>query len=318
MDYKLSIVIPHYNSIRLLEKLLDSIPCISDIQIIVVDDQSPEDVKEEYRRLSEKFCPDNYFFLENKKEDHNAGIARNIGLDHVHGEWVLFADSDDYFIDGFYEIVSEYFDKDYDIVFFEPTSLVLDTGKIGNRHLACKYPVDNYVNKPCHETEMILRTAFFPPWSKLIRTKMLKDNNLRFDETKVSNDEFFSVAAGLRAKKITASNNIIYCVTKKSDSLTTRTDLESFELRASIEIKVNQFLQNELSSKDYNIVKRPTAYEYLYRILKRKYGLKVFKEYFDLFAKNHMLTFSIHWIKFENIRKIFKSVKTENNIEKSH
>ena len=36
----LSIIIPHYNTPDLLEKLIKSIPHINDIQIIVIDDNS--------------------------------------------------------------------------------------------------------------------------------------------------------------------------------------------------------------------------------------------------------------------------------------
>lgn len=38
--YKYSIIIPHKNTIHLLERCVDSIPRRKDIQIIVVDDDS--------------------------------------------------------------------------------------------------------------------------------------------------------------------------------------------------------------------------------------------------------------------------------------
>lgn len=41
---RLSIVIPHYNTPDLLQKLLDSIPVDEGIQVIVVDDKSDRDL----------------------------------------------------------------------------------------------------------------------------------------------------------------------------------------------------------------------------------------------------------------------------------
>ena len=43
-QYRLSIIIPHYNIPDLLEKLMSSIPKRDDIQIIVVDDHSDQNV----------------------------------------------------------------------------------------------------------------------------------------------------------------------------------------------------------------------------------------------------------------------------------
>ena len=41
MDVKYSIIIPHYNNPELLMRCLKSIPVSEDIQVIVVDDNSP-------------------------------------------------------------------------------------------------------------------------------------------------------------------------------------------------------------------------------------------------------------------------------------
>ena len=50
----LSIIIPHYNTPDLLQKLIDSIPHIEDIQIIVVDDRSDKNL-EKLSEVQEKY-----------------------------------------------------------------------------------------------------------------------------------------------------------------------------------------------------------------------------------------------------------------------
>src|SRR5690554_3662855 len=126
---ELSIIIPHFNSPRLLEKLIASIPVREDIQIIVIDDNSTVD-KEIYQRLVKNTSASHHvLFLKNNSGKKGAGACRNIGLKWSTGHWVLFADADDYFVEGFYQKIKRFFNSEYDVIFFMPTSMELDTGK---------------------------------------------------------------------------------------------------------------------------------------------------------------------------------------------
>lgn len=71
----LSIIIPHYNTPDLLEKLINSIPHKNDIQIIVIDDNSNQQLDKLYD-IQKKY--DNYIeFYKNtslKREPEHAEI----------------------------------------------------------------------------------------------------------------------------------------------------------------------------------------------------------------------------------------------------
>ena len=86
-----SFIIPHKNSVKLLNRCLDSIPQREDIEIIVVDDNSDE--KPIVKRTVE------VVYL-TYKESNGAGKARNIGITKAKGRWLLFADCDDYYVNG--------------------------------------------------------------------------------------------------------------------------------------------------------------------------------------------------------------------------
>ena len=93
----LSIIIPHKNSIRLLERALLSAPISESVEIIVVDDHSH--TSERANVLAPAFP--SVIFLNNRNANRGAGAARNMGLEHSKGEWIIFLDADDYFEAGF-------------------------------------------------------------------------------------------------------------------------------------------------------------------------------------------------------------------------
>ncbi len=272
---KLSIIIPYYNSIDSIEKLLDSIlkECV-DTEVIVVDDNSDK-YGEAFLAVKKKYDATVLFFS-NDSGSKGAGAARNVGISKARGEWILFADSDDYFTEGWFEKVKGYFDKDYDIVFFATTSLNVSTQKVATRHqLFSKYVTDYVDNKGNHDSELYLRYFFVVPWGKLIRALVIHDNDIKFDEVMHSNDVMFSVKTGHAAKKVTADPASIYCVTENGTSLTTDISENAWGIRHNVFCSRNLFLREKLSKRDYMFcVKRMKAYERLCEAIHRKCGLR--------------------------------------------
>lgn len=249
---RLSVIIPHYNSIMLLQNLLDTIPTSKNIQIIVVDDNSTYHLKE-YRELKQKEKYSHVNFLKNNTQNKGAGSCRNIGLLQAKGEWILFADSDDYFVDGFYDAIGKFLDSKNDVVFFAPTSIELDTRDISDRHLEFEKLITDYFNEPNRNTELLLRYTFSVPWSKLIRRKFIEKKAIQFSETLAANDVIFSMKVGHMAKMWEASKETIYCVTRSKGTLTTSMSEEIFDERLNIHIEYYKFLQEELSKEEFKI-----------------------------------------------------------------
>ena len=87
---KISVVIPTYNRIALVERAIDSVlrQSIKPFDIIVVDDGSDdgtsEMIKKKYRSI-------------NLVQQQNSGVsaARNNGIKHAKGDWIALLDSDD-------------------------------------------------------------------------------------------------------------------------------------------------------------------------------------------------------------------------------
>jgi len=280
----LSIVIPHYNSVTTLTKLLNSIPRKENIEILVIDDKSTND-KEEYDKILKCKEFNNVTFLKNNTRNNGAGTCRNIGLKNLMGDWVLFADSDDYFTKSFFEIVEEYFHSDNDVVFFTPTSIESDTGKESERHLPYKNLIDEYNNLPDITTETNLRYKFFVPWSKLISTEFLRENNIYFDEELASNDVIFSTKVGHFMERFETSTQVIYCVTRSVGTLTTNKSEDVFDARLRVHIDYCKYLKQNLSREQYTVI-QPTGAGFLYKILINMMGIKKFFAVFLILMKN--------------------------------
>src|SRR5699024_3371812 len=115
--YNLSIIIPHYNSTSSLKKLINTIPDVNEIQVIIIDDHSDAEHKNELIKFEKHFNRSNVEFYNNDPNKKGAGACRNIGLLHARGKWLLFADADDYFLEGFFDTVKKYFNSKCDVVF---------------------------------------------------------------------------------------------------------------------------------------------------------------------------------------------------------
>lgn len=251
MKKKLSIIIPHYNSVDLLERLLRTIPQKETLQVIVVDDKSDEGL-EQLETLCKSFA--NVEFYTNDTGVKSAGTCRNIGLEHVESEWVLFADADDYMAENFYDKVEKYFDTEYDIVYFCPTSIYEETGESANRHIFYERLIKRYLYDRSKRNETLLRYEYVSPCSKMIKTKLIQENSISFDEVRYSNDIMFSVKSASFAKTIAATTDVWYIITKSKNTLTTTVNSESFLLRLEVFIRMNDYLKRKLSYEEYKIL----------------------------------------------------------------
>lgn len=290
-----SIIIPHYNSTNLLEKLLLSIPNYKDIETIVVDDKSDREIKE-YTNLKNDPRFDHIVFLNNTSEKKGAGTCRNIGLKKAKGKWILFADSDDFFLDSFYKTLQKYFDSDYDLIYFKPISIYIDTNQQSTRHLLYTNLIDNYRKHKNIESELKLRYQFPVPWSKMIKRELIYTNNITFDEVIAMNDIMFSTKVGFYANRIHAVDKEIYCVTRSSGSLTTNLTEEIIDSRIQALIRYKEFLDRYLSYEEKEFLNFSSMYE-LQRIYHSGLGFRKVLEAYFRFKKNNINLFKKSMLK---------------------
>ena len=91
---KVSVIVPVYNVEKYLKKCLDSLvnQTLKDIEIIVVNDGSPDNSQKIIDEYSDKYSNIKAYI----KKNGGLSDARNYGIKKAKGEYLAFVDSDDY------------------------------------------------------------------------------------------------------------------------------------------------------------------------------------------------------------------------------
>ena len=233
-----TIIIPHHNIPNLLRRCLHSIPLRDDTQIIVVDDCSDEVYKSDLSSLEKDYSHVDFYYSEICK---GGGAARNIGLKHAIGKYILFADADDFYNYCIYDILDDYINEDSDVVFFNANSLDSDTYLHRNRIWHLNVMHEKYKTSP-DKAITSFRYLYGEPSSKLIKRELIEKNNIFFDETRIHNDTKFSYMVGYFANKIKVDYRALYCLTDRSESVSKNLSHQAQLIRTKVFSEKNRFL----------------------------------------------------------------------------
>ena len=244
--YNFSIIIPHKDIPDLLERCISTIPDRNDIQIIVVDDNScikkidPTKLKGYHRNI----------LLIQTTEGKGAGYARNIALEHIDSKWIMFADADDFFSENLNRFLDEYVDAEEDIIYLINKTIDGDSYreldfdlKVSDALKHCDIKSGNYD---------YLRYRSHAPWTKMVKSSLIKEHSIRFQEVLASNDVWFSVQCGYYAYKISVCPYPIYIRVVRQGSLQYSLNKERLLSRIEVGYKVNKFLKSIGKIEFYN------------------------------------------------------------------
>ena len=239
-----SIIIPHKNIPHLLQRCIDSIPYRNDTEIIIVDDNSDENI------VNFKKFPGNENFQVRvifDKSNKGAGHARNVGLQKAKGEKILFADADDFFNYCINDVLDEYKDDISDIVYFNANSLDSEFYVNSNRAEHVNHSISLYAENKEKALNQ-LKYEFGEPWSKLLNKSFIKRHNILFDEIHSHNDTTFSYLSAFYARNIRIDKRALYCITVRSNSISVSLINSKKQL-----IRIHVFAQKELFFRKKNI-----------------------------------------------------------------
>jgi glycosyltransferase involved in cell wall biosynthesis len=173
----ISVIIPVYNAEEYLETCLISIQkqTYSPFEVWLIDDGSND--------KSGKIC-DTYQTLDSRfhvihKPNGGVSSARNMGIEHVKGEWICFIDSDDTVEENYLQTLHQSIGEKKDILIIQGFNTIFHNGKKEQR-LFNKYFYSSTEIYKTFQDSKLNRCGF--PFGKLYNKDIINQNKIRFDE----------------------------------------------------------------------------------------------------------------------------------------
>lgn len=199
--FNYSLIIPHKNTPNLLERCLLSIPNRDDLEVIIVDDNSTPDNIEKLSRLTHMNTT--WIF---DKSNKGAGHARNLGMEKATGEWLIFADADDYYSKDFDSFLNRAMNLNVDMVFIN--AAIVDDNNIIKYTIISKFIA--LLKKGEDSALQKMRFGFWTPWSRITRRRIFSENNIMFEEVPTGNDTLAVLKASKYSQSFEVEPDIMY------------------------------------------------------------------------------------------------------------
>lgn len=215
-DIFLSIIISAYNAEHTIDRCLKSIinQKYDNYELIIVNDGSIDNTLQVLKKYEEEY----HFLKIINKQNGGASSARNAGLKNSRGKYVIFVDSDDYLYDG--SLLKRLLDaSDCDMLI---SSYSILTNTINNHYNGGNYFIQkNEMIRQLFSSEKIGYQGYL--WNKVFDNKIIKDNNIFFDEKiKYNEDRLFVLMYLLCIDSIKVSNDLVYVYCKNDESMMNR------------------------------------------------------------------------------------------------
>ena len=333
MSKKVSIIIPVYNVENYIKKSLDSIINqtfnLNDIEVIMVDDCSTDKSGAIIDEYESKY--DNFKSIHLNHNSGSAGKPRNIGIKEASSDFIMFLDSDDYFVENSIERLYNkiILDDELDIVMGGYVNIY--ENHENEIILPSKESNETLFEDTNNSVDLIKTNPAIS--AKLFRKSLLLKNNITFPEGIPGQDLVFVLDSFFNARKVLSLNDFIVYnrflrfngsnksislnVTPKyllglikAYSLTLNVCMSNdidLELTKLILISHLQFFNNQLSKRELSLDELSVVFN--------SSNFKEFKnhEFFNLASEFNLI---INNIENENNGELIKYIKMniENNI----
>lgn len=167
----ISVIVPVYNVERYLDQCVRSIleQTHRNIELVLVDDGS----KDSSGMMCDEFAVKDARVHVIHQENAGQAVARNVGIDHAHGDYVGFVDSDDWLAPDMYESMLRNMQKTGADLAFTASQSVYP-----NNEIVDYYVKDQFMVLTSGEAFQYINLAGYfgvAPWDKLIARNVLSD-----------------------------------------------------------------------------------------------------------------------------------------------
>lgn len=244
----ISIIIPTHNNEEHIEQAILS--CFDsdfdDFEIIVINDASTDKTEDKIRSLQNQFSEKIKIIL--SEQQIGPGPARNLGLEKVNGEYIMFLDGDDWFEPNAINVVAKkLYEIQPDVLMFNHQRVWEDgtkTPNIPNRYVGLDGN-DKNLSHPKDRTAGIRN--IYVPWNKAYKKTFIKKENLKFPAGYYE-DIFWSVYSITNANTVFYTGKIITNYRQRACSITRSTNEQHIDLIQQY-YKTKSFLNNSKAHK---------------------------------------------------------------------
>lgn len=248
----ISVIVPVYNVRDFLPKCIDSLlsQTFGDFELLLVDDGSTDGSSE----ICDRYMSEDRRVKVIHKPNGGVSSARNKGLDAAEGEFICFADSDDWVEADYLSDLVSVMTGDIDFVM---SDFIFSAGTYIWRPTDNRLPFVSGNIGDLFSDRGKLKTCN-APYGKLFRNSIISDNDLRFEEgIHYGEDRLFVFTYLLYARKVAFTDQVDYVYCRHGDSLTSRLYGFSQEYRAyekSLDLVKRLVTSKTLSGKEKRIL----------------------------------------------------------------
>ena len=218
MQPLVSVIVPVYKAEKYLDRCLDSLcrQSLENIEILLIDDASPDRCGEICEQYAAK---DRRCKVIHNTMNKGVSAVRNIGIENAAGEYLMFADSDDWVHEDFckdaYECAVH---NQADLVMFGYQQIIMDNNSVIDGHYSFLATVREGHKTREEAIDMAIITIGMVPWNKLYHKSLFK--GIYYPEGEIFEDTATSYKIIWKASRIYCIDKVLYYYYRHSESLT--------------------------------------------------------------------------------------------------
>ena len=292
-----TVITPVYNAEKYLRKTIDSVVTQSlgmdQIEFILIDDCSTDSSREILLEYSAKFANIIIVFL--KRNTGTPGRPRNIGIELSRSKYITFLDADDWLEPTGLEVLTTILAETGDDYAVGKTIQVTSKGmSVVGEHESCK---ERRSVSPLSIPHIFHHLG---PRARMIKTSILKDNQILFPEMKFAEDKQFFIDVLTQCDTISTTEQPIYYLNRLDNQDTRLTNQTNIIQKTNCNLKVIN-----------HIIKKKLAVEKEKMVLNRLYEFDSITRFFNTPHFHKTKLKRVYYYKFNQVLKTTKKLNYE-------
>lgn len=239
---KFSFIVPVYNTEKYLDRCLASIEnqTLDDYEVIIVNDGSTDDSK----KIIDKYL-NNEKFKYVYQDNSGLSEARNTGIKHSSGEYLIFLDSDDYISYKMCEILNSNLCDNVDVLKFQCKYVYETKEQCVNDNVEFTATGDEALLKLIE-----IQSLLEPAWLYAYKREFWLNNSFKYMKNIYHEDFALTPYILSKAKMVKVINNNLYYYVQVGNSITRNSNYEKTKKKVYDMLKGFEFNYENINNNN--------------------------------------------------------------------